>query len=188
MKKDDARITKTKRKVIQAVKDIITAEGLMGLTHLEVARISGISRATLYRHWPTVTDLALFTLEESQLSIEFPHGNDLVWDLATGVHQAADHLSGETGNVLRHLWGMDDKTGYPIERLYQNAVSKLKSCYLHHVPEAHVGEQAWSLAMSLLAGPLFLRWLLRIDPLTDQEIITIAKNAVACLNQASLPD
>jgi len=187
MKRADARITKTKASAVHAVKEIVAARGLVGLSHSEVAKVSGISRATLYRHWPELKDLVSLCLEDFQLSVDFPHGSDLVWDIATGAHTLADQLTGDFSKVLRHVWGIDQDGSYKTDHLFKAAVRKLQACYLYHRPAVEIAEHEWSLSMSMLAGPIFLRWLLRIEPLADQDYIALAQKVISLLDQVALP-
>ena len=59
----DARITRTRQAVIEAMHRIFEEEGASGLTHQRVALKAGVGRATVYRHWPTTLDLLVDTLQ-----------------------------------------------------------------------------------------------------------------------------
>ncbi|UOQ59723.1 TetR/AcrR family transcriptional regulator [Leucobacter rhizosphaerae] len=65
----DPRIVRSRRSVIEATAEVLATEGLIGLTHQNIARRSGVSRATIYRHWPTREDLVVVLLE----SFSMPH-------------------------------------------------------------------------------------------------------------------
>lgn len=56
-KKVDARVTKTRAAVLDAATHLLFEEGWNVVTHVRVAAKSGVARATIYRHWPTVEDL-----------------------------------------------------------------------------------------------------------------------------------
>lgn len=53
----DARIVKSRSIAFDAAAHILRTLGLPALTHQNVAQQSGLSRATIYRHWPTIPDL-----------------------------------------------------------------------------------------------------------------------------------
>ena len=55
--KEDPRLTATRYAALEAAQDILLEQGVMALTHGGVAKITGISRSTLYRHWPTAEAL-----------------------------------------------------------------------------------------------------------------------------------
>lgn len=57
IKKIDARVTRTRATVLEAATRLLFEEGWNVVTHVRVAAKSGVARATIYRHWPTVEDL-----------------------------------------------------------------------------------------------------------------------------------
>lgn len=55
----DARIAKSRTLALDTAQHILMTVGLPGFTHRNIALESGLSRATIYRHWPELTDLML---------------------------------------------------------------------------------------------------------------------------------
>jgi AcrR family transcriptional regulator len=53
----DARVSRTRAAVADAVASLFEEEGALGLTHQRVATRAGVGRATVYRHWPKAVDL-----------------------------------------------------------------------------------------------------------------------------------
>jgi len=53
----DARVIRTRNDILRAALDVLTSQGLDGLTHPHLAEVAGYSRATLYNHWPNRTAL-----------------------------------------------------------------------------------------------------------------------------------
>jgi AcrR family transcriptional regulator len=60
---EDARITRTRADVARTAFDVLTGEGSEALTHAHVAERAGYSKTTLYKHWPSRSDLAALALE-----------------------------------------------------------------------------------------------------------------------------
>ena len=58
----DARVVRTRTLVRGAVRELFALEGPGALTHQRVAERAGVSRATVYRHWPQPIDLVLEAL------------------------------------------------------------------------------------------------------------------------------
>lgn len=54
----DPRVRRTRDDVLKAALDVLIDEGRDALTHSHLAGVSGYSRATLYKHWPTRAHLA----------------------------------------------------------------------------------------------------------------------------------
>jgi len=60
---EDARIVRTRADVARTAFDVLIEEGSEALTHARVAERAGYSKTTLYKHWPSRSDLAAMALE-----------------------------------------------------------------------------------------------------------------------------
>ena len=60
--RSDARVVRTRALVQDAAVDLFEREGAGALTHQRVAEAAGVSRATVYRHWPHPVDLVFEAL------------------------------------------------------------------------------------------------------------------------------
>ncbi len=86
----DRRVVRTRAAVLDAGARLLFTDGWNAVTHLRVAEESGVGRATLYRHWPTVEDLLTDVLVACQAPLEAPEPTgdlraDLIAALATFV-------------------------------------------------------------------------------------------------------
>jgi AcrR family transcriptional regulator len=53
----DARIVRTRNDVLGTALRLLIADGLDAVSHANLASTAGYSKATIYKHWPTRTDL-----------------------------------------------------------------------------------------------------------------------------------
>lgn len=53
-KPEDPRLTATRNQALDAAQHILRDEGVLAVTHGSVSARTGISRSTLYRHWPEI--------------------------------------------------------------------------------------------------------------------------------------
>lgn len=53
----DARVIRTRNDILSAALRLLVEEGVEATTHARLAHVAGYSRATIYKHWPTRTDL-----------------------------------------------------------------------------------------------------------------------------------
>lgn len=53
----DPRLIATRQVVLDAALQILQGEGVLAVTHAKVSKMTGISRSTIYRHWPEVNQL-----------------------------------------------------------------------------------------------------------------------------------
>ena len=88
MKKiEDPRLAATRNVALDAALDILQEEGVLAVTHASVNKASGISRSTLYRHWPEIDRLRNDTFKRAATpSVIAPKTNgplraDLAWIL-----------------------------------------------------------------------------------------------------------
>jgi AcrR family transcriptional regulator len=68
----DARVVRTRALVQDAVRDLFEREGAGALTHQRVAERAGVSRATVYRHWPQPIDLVFEALGVAEQPLLHP--------------------------------------------------------------------------------------------------------------------
>lgn len=87
---EDARIQRTKKDVTSASLKILLESGWDSVTHSNVAKSSGYSRATIYSHWPNQLDLVRDAFRNYQ---QMPHyektgdfRSDLEGELASFVN------------------------------------------------------------------------------------------------------
>ena len=98
----DARVARTRHAVLDAGATLLFTDGWDAVTHLRVAEESGVGRATIYRHWPTVEDLLADVLLDCQapLVADEPTG-DLRRDLISAVRVFVEPLhTSKLGEVL----------------------------------------------------------------------------------------
>jgi AcrR family transcriptional regulator len=101
----DGRGGETRRRVIAATVALIERVGYRSVTVDAVARASGVSRSTIYRHWSSRNALVLdaFTSYVDE-STEVADTGDAIADLRTYLLKLAFHLSvGGVGPIVTRL-------------------------------------------------------------------------------------
>ncbi|MFN3218359.1 MAG: TetR/AcrR family transcriptional regulator [Acidimicrobiales bacterium] len=165
----DPRALKTRERALGAARDAFLAEGFDALTHLELARRSGIGRKTLYRHWPTVEDLVHATLD----SLNFPrppHTGELRRDLTAHLLALREALTeGPLAFVIHALAERStiDPTLRPVRRrLIEEGCAPIRTILRTAAdsgrlpPDLDVEQAA-----SELEGPIFYRALVHDEPI-----------------------
>jgi AcrR family transcriptional regulator len=86
---EDARVSRTRAAVADAVGSLFEEEGAVGLTHQRVAARAGVGRATVYRHWPKTVDLVTEALARAdQPLLHLGDGPLRQWLLGELIHAA----------------------------------------------------------------------------------------------------
>ena len=85
----DPRLEATRTHALEAALRLLQDGGFLAVTHGSVGRATGISRSTLYRHWPKVEDLRNATIAQAATSPDSeprtngPLDADLRWIIGT---------------------------------------------------------------------------------------------------------
>jgi AcrR family transcriptional regulator len=90
----DPRVAETQRIVKRAALDLIAEIGFEGTTVELIAERSGVSRTTIYRHWPDPSALLLEAFDPPTPDQEPPApSGDTAADIAAYVRHVADRLA-----------------------------------------------------------------------------------------------
>jgi AcrR family transcriptional regulator len=77
----------TEAVVLTAALDLLLTEGAGALTPQRLHAATGVSRSTVYRHWPTPHDVV-----EALIDVAPPKQEAVTGDVATDLHAAVDQL------------------------------------------------------------------------------------------------
>src|SRR6476661_8092609 len=113
-----------RKEILDAAAELLFAEGMGGFTIEKVANLSGASKMTIYKWWPSKGALALdgyFTTVEGVLT--FPDTGDIEADLRTQLASFV-RLVGETpaGRILAELIG-EAQTDAALAAAYRDKYS-----------------------------------------------------------------
>ena len=64
----DPRFLRSREAILAAARELLTSEGPVAVTHVRVAELSGVGRATVYRHWPRADAM----LAEAMAAVPMP--------------------------------------------------------------------------------------------------------------------
>lgn len=94
----DPRVVRNRAAVHAGALTVLAAEGVPGLTIDRLAEVSGVSRSTIYRHWPDLRALALAAFDElvHANADEQPPSGDLDHDLLTYLRDYSRRLNDHT--------------------------------------------------------------------------------------------
>lgn len=97
----DPRIDATRSQALDAGLHILMQKGVLGITHTAISRETGISRSTLYRHWPKLENLRYdvftrsATIPNWPLQTNGPLKSDLNWIIGRLMSALNDTVWGE---------------------------------------------------------------------------------------------
>jgi AcrR family transcriptional regulator len=153
----DPRVARTRRDVVDATAALLLENGWDAVSHAEVARSSGYSKATIYAHWPTRLALIGAAIEQICDAPHHPKATGaLRADLRTSLVDFATDLT--EGHLDRLLAGVVERAGTDEivrrlrTRLYETGTSGLRS-----ILETHLDSRDVEPCLTLLTGAVFMR-------------------------------
>lgn len=177
------QVARTHALMLDAARRLLESDGPDAVTHLRVAELAGVSRATAYRHWPDRVDLMVDLLATGVT----PPGPQLPADgtARERLTEALSHLSGVmTGEgadfflllLARSRW--DDRIRAVRDQMTQAAGETLASVVEDGVAKGELpGDLEPELVIDQLAGAVIARRLLRDAP-TEPEWIKALVDSV----------
>lgn len=131
----DPRLDATQTRALEAALHLLETEGVLAVTHGAINRETGISRSTLYRHWPKLDDLrnAAFARAtqsgKSQKPTDGPLRADLEWILGTLVSALNDTPWGKIAPQVIGTAAIDDQTRELLEKWNRDRRANVRSAF-----------------------------------------------------------
>lgn len=168
----DIRARKSREKVLLATTELLYERGLSGASVDEVSRRSGVAKTTIYRHWPTRTDLMKDACLQIGTAVQAPETGRVADDIREYLMTIARILRKEKWtSVLPSVIDAAERDP-DIAAMY----SELQAGYSRPLEEViRRGIRSGqlppttnpSLLISLLTGPLFFRRWFSREPLNE---------------------
>ena len=172
-----------REEILQAAAELLFDEGMAGFTIEKVANLSGASKMTIYKWWPSKGALALdgyFSRVEPELA--FPDTGDIEADLRAQLHSFLRVIrDSPAGQVIGELIGQAQadpelKAGY-LERYSsprrQLAVATMDTAKTRGQLRADLDPET---VVDQLWGACYHRLLLPDQPLTDDFVDALVDN------------
>lgn len=112
----DPRLDATRNLSLEAALSLLQEKGVLAVTHAAISQKTGISRSTLYRHWPKLEDLrnAAFAraaqADVDARPIDGPLKTDLVWIIGHLVKVLNDTGWGKIAAQIIGMAATEDQT------------------------------------------------------------------------------
>ncbi len=96
----DKRVVRSKERVLQETYRLLSEGGIGGVSVDEVSRRSGVSKTTIYRHWPSRSALLLDACSRMGVPPEPPASGSLRSDMSILADSLAADLSGAAWSAV----------------------------------------------------------------------------------------
>ena len=175
---------RSREAILRAAADLITTEGAVAVTHQRVAEHAGVGRATVYRHWPLITDLLNDALARVTLPFLEPAPGALIERITAELQRIARDLNIASVTALAatifERAQHDSETRRLRDRLAAANIANLAAAVEQAVAagELRAGPAIDDLFDQLL-GPLFARRLISGKLITDELVRRVSHDTFA---------
>lgn len=162
MRPPDPRVERSRSSALASARELLVEQGLAGLTHGAVAAHSGVSRATLYRHWPEPADLVRDAVAGHIAAVRpEPTGDlraDLLAVLSVTCAMLHEPVMEQAMRVIIERAGVDPRFAEVKVRLYRSGTGAVRAILADAIARAELPAGLdIDLAVDQLHGPLFFR-------------------------------
>ena len=156
-------------RVAQAVRGLLEPGGYAAINYQAVAEIAAVSRATLYRRWPTRADLALFGIAQvTREEISIADSGQLATDLTETLVSVANFLSTKLGRATLIAALEIETEGRLKASLWQARAEEIRSMFIRAAARGEIDPQTdWEAVFSMASGSLYFR-IIATDQPTDR--------------------
>jgi AcrR family transcriptional regulator len=188
------RSERSRRAILTAAADLVHEIGYRKLTIEAIAARAGVGKQTIYRWWPSkgavVLDGFLAAVNENPDDLSLPDTGDVAADLRDVVRaivaELADpELSGTSRALMIEMQEDVELADTMLERLLapqlQAIADRLRAGQLAGQVRADLD---LAVAVEIVVGPLYHRWLLRTAPLDEAYADTVTDLALRALGSS----
>ena len=182
----DPRVERTRTAVVDAAAQLLLDDGPDAITHARVAAAAGVSRTTVYKHFPDRSDLLFVTAEA--IGRNLPDPGDVTGDLRTDLRAFLAHLAADLRDPVRTR-----VIAMMMERAqHDEAVALVRDRFMAEIGAAFAGiatagvaagelssDIAVELGLASLAGSLVYFRLLADQPIDDALVDGMIDNFIA---------
>lgn len=180
------RSARTRAQVLRAVHAELLDGGYHALSHRSVARRAGVDPATVYRRWPTRSQLATDALLESAGNVAaVPDTGSLPGDLNEFLQSVVAALNSPGARRLFQAFasiGADDDVGGIVKQFWQRRMSDAVVMIDRSVDRGEVAAGVErNAAIELLVAPVYFRLLVIGEPIDPEFVARGVRNVLVAL-------
>jgi AcrR family transcriptional regulator len=179
----DTRVIRSKQLVLKVTWDLLSENGLGGVSVDEVARRSGVAKTTIYRHWATRSDLLIEACSQISSTQEVPNKGSLKADITALLNDLAHMLcTARWSSVLPSVIDSAERDPAIAEvhsRLQRAHAAPFRAVIDRAIKAKELPQSSDPGVMTAaLVGPLFYRRWFSREPLDDKFIKTVITNVL----------
>ena len=179
----DDRVRRSKASVLKVTAELLTETGLGGVSVDEVARRSGVAKTTIYRHWPTRSDLLMEACSQLGTEQEVPDTGSVEGDISTLLTNLAELLlTARWASVVPSVIDAAERDADIAaihSRLQRGHARPFQEVITRAKRNGEISRNVDSAAMiAALIGPLFYRRWFSRESLDDNVVKDVVKRVI----------
>jgi AcrR family transcriptional regulator len=179
----DGRVQRSQASVLDATMQLLFERGFGGATVDEISRRSGVAKTTIYRHWPTRTDLLRNACSTLGTPLDTPDTGSLKSDIMALMTNLAHLLrTAKWTSVLPSIIDAaerDPDVAGMYSKLQQDYSAPFQTVIQRAIRKGELPRGTDdAMLIAALTGPLFYRRWFSREPLTDDFAKRIAQAAI----------
>jgi AcrR family transcriptional regulator len=186
----------SRQAVLQATRELVAEVGYAKLTIEGIAARAGVGKQTIYRWWRSkgaVVFDSFLALSEGPDGMALPDTGDIEADLKAVMRETAAEFSDPVFEKPIRTLTLEIAADPDLAALYRGKlagpVDEIKKDRLRSAQRAgQIAEDVdLDLALDLLYGPLYQRWLLRTGPITPEYAEALVDHVLRALRPPATP-
>lgn len=164
---EDPRLTATRDHALDSALKILLEDGVLAVTHGSVSKATGISRSTLYRHWPEIAELRNNAFKRASIPpniapmTDGPLRNDLTWTMGILMSALNDTPWGQIAPQVIAAAATDLDARNVINELMQERIAWVQSIFTAAQARGEItsGAPVHDLVEMAIAVPYFRKFI-----------------------------
>lgn len=179
----DERVRRSRITVLAATAELLFERGFAGASVDEISRRSGVAKTTIYRHWPTRTDLLRDACSTIGTPQDVPDTGSFEADMTALMSNLAQLLrTAKWTSVLPSIIDAaerDPDIANMYSKLQRGYSAPFETVILRAVGRGELPEDTdAAMLIAALTGPLFYRRWFSRDPLSDAFVKQIVQQVI----------
>jgi AcrR family transcriptional regulator len=180
----DHRVRRSKETVLRTTFELLTETGLEGVSIDEISRRSGVAKTTIYRHWPTRSDLVVDACSRISAEQEAPDTGSLEGDLTALLTNLAELLrTARWSTVVPSIVDAgerDTRLAETHSRIQIGHAAPFKTVIERAMHKGELPKNTDRSGMiAILLGPLFYRRWFSREALDESFVKAVVRNAIS---------
>ncbi len=148
IRNEDPRLAATRKLALETALSILQERGVLAITYASISKAAGISRSTLYRHWPAIEQLRNDTFKLAAFPPNVaPKSNgplqaDLTWILSIPMDSLNETAWGKVAPQIIAAAAIDEDAQLVINNFMRDRIANVKAVFTAAIDRGELDPKA----------------------------------------------